>query len=113
MLTKDDLLYELESMDKDGELLALNFQAKQLKHEIAQLKDSLKDNKQLLKFIENLGLTVMVDGKKVTVTRKNIATYQDNQDYIQASIKMKQRKMAHLEQQIEELRSVGKAKDEL
>lgn len=101
--SKDELLRELESIDKEGKEMSLKIKIAQAKDKIKRMQEVSDDNISYVKFIESLELQVKSDGKTVPVNHETLCYYDDNQSLIEMRIFSLQQKVNDYQQQLKEL----------
>ena len=101
--SKDELLRELESIDKECKEMSLKIKIAQKKNKIKGMQEVSDDNVSYVKFIESLKLQVEPDGKIIPVNHETLCYYDDNQLLIKTRIFILQQQVNDYQQQLEEL----------
>ena len=101
--SKDELLRELESIDKECKEMSLKIKIAQKKNKIKGMQEVSDDNVSYVKFIESLKLQVESDGKIIPVNHEIPCYYDDNQSLIKTRIFILQQQVNDYQQQLEEL----------
>lgn len=101
--SKDELLRELESIDKECKEMSLKIKIAQKKNKIKGMQEVSDDNVSYVKFIESLKLQVESDGKIIPVNHETLCYYDDNQLLIKTRIFILQQQVNDYQQQLEEL----------
>lgn len=90
----------------EKELMLLKMQRYNLNNSIKQIKMVVRKNKQLLDLIDEMKLMVeLEDGRKILVTRKNLASYEDNDAFLSAKRKILEGDLAECDKKIFDLES--------
>ncbi|WP_293837891.1 hypothetical protein [uncultured Phascolarctobacterium sp.] len=90
----------------EKELMLLKMQRYNLNNSIKQIKMVIRKNKQLLDLIDEMKLMVeLEDGRKILVTRKNLASYEDNDAFLSAKRKILEGDLAECDKKIFDLES--------
>lgn len=90
----------------EKELILLKMQRYNLNNSIKQIKMVIRKNKQLLDLIDEMKLMVeLEDGRKILVTRKNLASYEDNDAFLSAKRKILEGDLAECDKKIFDLES--------
>ena len=90
----------------EKELMLLKMQRYSLNNSIKQIKMVIRKNKQLLDLIDEMKLMVeLEDGRKILVTRKNLASYEDNDAFLNAKRKILEGDLAECDKKIFDLES--------
>ena len=101
--SKDELLRELESIDKEGKEMSLKIEIAQAKNQIKDLQEVSDGNISYVKFIESLKLQVKINGKTIPVNHESLCYYDDNQSLIDTEIFSLRQKVNDYQQQFEGL----------
>lgn len=79
----------------------LNLKINQIKNDIKNAEDSLKDNEHFLDYVEKLKLVVNVDGKEVRVNRSTLVNYTEEKAFIETEIMMLKMRMRKYEEELD------------
>lgn len=99
--TKEELLRELESIDDEGEKLALKIKIAQTKNQIKGMREVSDDNESYIKFIESLNLAVRANGKRIPVNHETLCNYEMNQKLIEYQLFDLEQKVKSYQQELE------------
>ena len=79
-------LSEIESVQTS--LDSLNIQLKSLKKEEKRIKESIKDNKKFIDYIDQMKLVIKVGGEIIPLTHDMIVTCPDNMSFLEARLEV-------------------------